>query len=542
MMFAIRASALGCALFAAFFSCSAQNSQQTPAKGQITTCAIDQALPTEGELALAKKDYPAAETFFRAAIKTDPASEDAHLGLVRALIGENNVTGARTEADAMLAQHPHSAVAEVAVGEADFRAADFDGSSQHITQALKDNSCEGRAAAGAARIWGVNAFFAKEARFLDAAHRFRPNDELIRRDWIETLPRKERAAELAKYLGETHALSNEDRTDYTNAEEHLKARRPGECRITSKADKVRIPFKPVFGESTRPTAYGLDVSFNGKNRRMQIDTGASGIVLTAGAAKRLGLEPEYRIKSSGVGDEGKVGSYLSHVASIRIGDVEVSDCMVEVLEKAKMDVDGLIGIDVFDRWLVTLDYPDAELRLEPLPARPGSNPAPALNSLAAGAGDSDDEHPPQDRYIAPEMQDWLRVVRIDHELLLPAQLNRGPFHYLMADTGASESTFAPSFAKEAGKIYDNPYVRFSGISGEVKKVYRIDNAELTFGTLRLPPNSFSVFDITSVSHETGAEVSGFVGLPTLSRLTISIDYRDNLMQLKYDPKKDYRRF
>jgi hypothetical protein len=81
-----------------------------------------------------------------------------------------------------------------------------------------------------------------------------------------------------------------------------------------------------------------------------------------------------------------------------------------------------------------------------------------------------------------------------------------------------------------------------GISGEVKKAYRIDGATLQFGQLRLPPSSYSAFDITGISHDTGVEVSGLIGLPTLSRLTIVIDYRDNLMQLKYDPKRDMQLF
>ena len=38
------------------------------------------------------------------------------------------------------------------------------------------------------------------------------------------------------------------------------------------------------------------------------------------------------------------------------------------------------------------------------------------------------------------------------------------------------------------------------------------------------------------------EVSGLLGLPTLSRLTISIDYRDNLIQMKFDKAMDYRLF
>jgi len=48
--------------------------------------------------------------------------------------------------------------------------------------------------------------------------------------------------------------------------------------------------------------------------------------------------------------------------------------------------------------------------------------------------------------------------------------------------------------------------------------------------------------MTNISHDESVEVSGLVGLPTLSRLTITVDYRDNLIQLKYDPKHDVQRF
>jgi len=85
----------------------AQAATPAPTAPAKTTCKVDLSSPSDGELALAKRDYATAETFFRAAIKTDPASEDAHLGLVRALIGKNDVSGARTEAETMLMRNPH---------------------------------------------------------------------------------------------------------------------------------------------------------------------------------------------------------------------------------------------------------------------------------------------------------------------------------------------------------------------------------------------------------------------------------------------------
>jgi hypothetical protein len=140
------------------------------------------------------------------------------------------------------------------------------------------------------------------------------------------------------------------------------------------------------------------------------------------------------------------------------------------------------------------------------------------------------------------MADWLHVARIGHQLLLPAHLNGGPLHFMIADTGAAKTVLSIAFAQEAGKLTTESDVHFTGISGRVRKVYRIDGAVLQFGQLLLPPSSIASFDISNISHDTGVEVSGLVGLPTLSRLTITIDYRDNLIQLKYDPKHDPHRF
>ena len=174
---------------------------------------------------------------------------------------------------------------------------------------------------------------------------------------------------------------------------HLKVRHPGECRITSAAASTRLHMEPVFGAHTYPVAFGLDVSFNHVKRRMQIDTGASGILLTQSAARALKLTPEFRLKTGGVGDEGDVDSFLAHVQSIKIGDTEISDCMVEVMGKGHLDVDGLIGMDVFSRWLVTLDYANAEARLAPLSPRPSSSDATQPASLD---GTGDETHPRTD--------------------------------------------------------------------------------------------------------------------------------------------------
>jgi hypothetical protein len=47
------------------------------------------------------------------------------------------------------------------------------------------------------------------------------------------------------------------------------------------------------------------------------------------------------------------------------------------------------------------------------------------------------------------------------------------------------------------------------------------------------------YDNTMLARTTGVEISGLIGFPTLRELIISIDYRDNLVHVVYDPKHGF---
>ncbi|MES2391405.1 MAG: retroviral-like aspartic protease family protein [Acidobacteriota bacterium] len=496
---------------------------QTPsaAKAATRSCTVDHTEPTSGERALASRNYGAALTFYQAALAADPTSDEAHLGLVRALAGQDKTADALADAASNLTQHPSSALAEVASAEAAYRKADFESMRLHAISALKLNPCEARAVAVEARFFTLIAHFATAARLLAQAHQLRPGDELIRRAWINSLPPSHRLDEISQYLANAKTISDNDRRLLTLEQTHLTASHPGECRIVSNPGSTKIPFIPIFGDNMHPVAYGLEVAFDGKKRRMEIDSGASGITLSPEAAKRLGLTPELHGRIGGIGDEGAVGSFTTHVASIQIGNVQLADCMVEVLQKSRLDIDGLIGPDVFGRWLATLDFPDRELDLKPLPPLP---PSPT----------NDDETLPHDAIVPPHMEDWLHFARIGHNILIPTSVNNGPIHYMIVDTGAADTIFSLRYAKEAGKVGSDEDREFKGLSGKVAQNYTTGMVRMQFGNFAIPPYSYPAFNIDNASHGTGVEVSGFIGLPTLSLLAITIDYRDNLMQLKYD--------
>ena len=111
--------------------------------------------------------------------------------------------------------------------------------------------------------------------------------------------------------------------------------------------------------------------------------------------------------------------------SIKIGDLEFQGCYVDVVDrKSALEDDGLIGADVFEDFLVDLDFPDAKFKLSPLPPIP-DQPRKRL-SLQSEA--SSDAHL-HDRYVPPEMKNYSQVFRIGHALLIPTSVNETPYRF-----------------------------------------------------------------------------------------------------------------
>ena len=95
--------------------------------------------------------------------------------------------------------------------------------------------------------------------------------------------------------------------------------------------------------------------------------------------------------------------------------------------------DGLIGADVFEDFLVDINFPEEKLKLSELPKRPGegdpelalkndddSEDQDSLSQAEAGAQEAKSKKRapgPQDRYIAPEMRSFTPVYRFGHNLL-----------------------------------------------------------------------------------------------------------------------------
>ena len=222
--------------------------------------------------------------------------------------------------------------------------------------------------------------------------------------------------------------------------------------------------------------------------------------------------------------------------SIKIGGLEFQDCDVQVLSKGADDGDGLIGGDVFGQFLLTLDFPGHTLKLDPLPARPDDVADKTAPSLQTGV--SSGEETLEDSYRDASMKNWSGVWRSGHDLIVPVRLNeKGPWKLFIIDTGSQLDLISPEAAREVGKVSKGADVDITGISGKVKKEYTTAPMKLYFGGLVAPNNGLVAIDTSRLSNEAGIELSGFIGAPTLHQLTVSIDYRDNLMHFTYDPSR-----
>jgi predicted aspartyl protease/Flp pilus assembly protein TadD len=509
------------------------------------TCTVNSFAPNPAETALNKGDFAPAEVLFRALLAKSADNEAAHEGLVRALLAQNKVDDAARDAEAWATAAPASSMALTAMGDVRLRQGDPRAAFIQFQKAAVADLCNARAYYGMAVVDGLAGFHASSKRLIEQAYKLHPTDDDINSAWIDTLPRKERLAKWADYAEHSDQISEENRAKLKTSLEKESLYHASDCRMAPASPReATVPMTAVMDGPNHFVGWGLDVKFNGKGRRLQIDTGASGITISRAAAMFLGIQRQDATQTGGIGDKAKVRTSVTHVASVKIGGIEFTNCPVEILEKwSVLDSDGLIGGDVFDASLLTLDFPKHELRIAPLPERPGEK---KVEPTSPDPADDDEIVEPHDPYIAPGMEKWQRVYRYRHDLIMPTGLvdtkrikddSAWKDKLFILDTGAESNLISPAAAREVTKVSRDDSMEIRGIQGEVDKVYEAGKFTLAFAGLRLDSPSMTSIDTTKISHDDGVDISGFIGAPALTQLVLHIDYRDNLVWCEYTSKK-----
>jgi len=520
-----------------------------------------------------KGDFDAALAKYQEILKAHPQSPDAYAGEVRVYLKQKKVDLAAQTADQALAQSNHGRI-RVARGEVWFRQGKILEADKEWVEVANSGYPEARAFLGLARVRNALAMYKTAKKMIDRAHELDPDDPDIQDEWMSTLSRSERVRYLETTLAGDNNWDPDRRADVASYLEYLKGRakrKSSPCRLVSKVTATETPLVPLLEDPKTLRGFGLTVSLNGHKSSLMLDTGASGILVKRSIAEHAGISKITETKVMGIGKKGRRDAYVGIADSIRIGNLEFQDCPVEVMESRSVaGEDGLIGADVFQDFLVDIDFPNEKLRLSQLPKRPGetgqslalknsedddsdgSGPPDESDSAhgkpvtstaeapapSSGPPSSAPKSPgPQDRYIASEMKSYTPVLLFGHDLLVPTSIGKVPSKLFILDTGSLVNFISPAAAREVTKVHTEGDVTVEGISGRVDKVYTANKAVLQFGRLRQENQDITAFDTTPISDDLGTEVSGFLGFVMLRMLEIKIDYRDALIDFQYDAQR-----
>ena len=470
-----------------------------------------------------------AEAAFKALVDKDPTLADAHAGLVRCLLSTNQVEEADGAAKKALAALPSSAVVHAAVGDVAFRSGNFADAEKEYRAALKIDTNSARGLYGMGRMFHMVSLNKKAKETFALAHQLDPEDSQITRRWLDTLPYAEQLEQFKKMDMDADEKVNGQRllTALSGKKPWVlvSAIKPMEIKMPHYGRKVEYTYDIDRSPTTISTGFGLQVKFNDRaSADLLLDTGAGGIIIGRKLAERAGAIKIADTWIGGIGDKGGVESYQAWIDKINIGGLEFHNCVVTVSSKNDIvDDAGLIGADVFDQFLITLDFHQEKMLLAPLPKNPS-------------AGAEDDKW--QDRYIAPEMQGFTKFYRFYHDMVVPVVVNDKAAGNFILDTGAQFNSMSKRLASQVTKATAEDDYRIHGVSGSVQQVLTGRKAILQFAKMRIESHDLPVFSLDNTSANEGTEIAGLIGIKVLVQMKMTIDYRDGLVNLEvYEFKK-----
>jgi len=449
-------------------------------------------------------DFRAAANAYRKVVDAKPSAE-AYAGLVRSLLKADDVKTAEESSQKALAAFPESAIIHAVRGDVYYRRGLVPQADDEYKAALKlDDKCA-RAWLGQGKVDAVYVRRSQSKTAIAKAHDLDPDDSDAFYEWAIRLPYPENVAALERHLAEFHNDPEEERheREYKDFVKALAGRRTWIPAREVERTEMKMEALTV-GAHFVLRGYGIRARLNDRATvTLLVDTGSSGITITRKLAEKIGASKLAEQALEGVGKSGPAVGYKAWVDKVVIGDLEFHDCFVQATPREIAEVDGIIGMDVFSQYLVTLDLPARKLRLEPMPAR--SNDGEPAHSEA-----------------------FSQAFSIGHFLLLPAEVGKKASGLFVIDSGSNANTISPELARSIPEMraFNSP---MSGASGVVNSAFIADDAMLRFAKISRN-DRISTLDLHSVSKDLGIEVSGQIGFSAMQDMKLTIDYRDGLVR------------
>lgn len=499
----------------------------------LATAPVVIAQTTAASLASAERLYQTgsfdqAADEYREIVAQEPKNLAAQRGLVRALLkGEHPDEAAETAVKAITLA-PHDAPLMVLLGDVYFRQARFDAANMLYLSALTADPNSATAYAGLGRLMLTESNDRQAMHDFSHACSSNPTDISILLSCARMAKDPARKmALLERYLA---AAPHNDPDGLRGANEAIKIEQflagrktficSGPERGSIKLDSVR------YGPETM-RGLRIPISLNGRKRVwVMLDTGAGGdLLLNRRVADKLGVKPLTASEVKGLGGSGSEGAHVGWVDLIRVGDFEFRNCLVEYSDKNfEGDTDGLLGPQIFSRYLVSINYPESKLDLSPLPP---------IHPMKLAGGDSADV---PNGIIPDGFEHFTRVRKFGGHLLIHTGVNGLNGSYFLVDTGAQMNLISERLAHRLGGL-DVSHHFIQGVSGRLTTVYQAKGqVTLRFADFEQTVDGLTAVDLDDWSKTMGVEVSGIIGQPILRYLTLVIDYRDGLVDFVYDKK------
>jgi hypothetical protein len=105
------------------------------------------------------------------------------------------------------------------------------------------------------------------------------------------------------------------------------------------------------------------------------------------------------------------------------------------------------------------------------------------------------------------------------------------------DTAITDSAVSPAAAYELTTGHKDLKFEDRGLKAKWNVISLTGDNLLNFAGVSLKESPVYPFDTSRFTDDSGMEISGMVGLKTLSHMAIHIDYRDGLLKFDYDPTR-----
>ena len=385
-----------------------------------------------------------------------------------------------------------------AFGDNLYRTSHFEDAASAYTRALEMEPRNIVALLGMGKIASLLSDHANAAKHFSAAYQAAPlNPDVILAYAGVVEDRAARTILLRNFLTLTaRSAASDSRIDDVRA--RLRVEEQLGSRVLSRLESAYETYRiPLANLRSGGLVLGARLN-NGRELRLIVDTGATGIVLNAAAASDLQLEYFAPAALAGFGTQAPVSARVALAATLRAGKLQMSNVLVNVGDgELVQSADGVVGLDIFKDFLIQLDARSRNLQLTPF--------APTSSNECIGC---------------------VRANRLGHLLLVRGSVNGATEGYFILDTGSPNTIVSKRLVPPS----THTQVAF-GIQGPQSVAFPPVPVSLRVGAQHILDFQSAAMDTAEISARNGTEIAGAIGYSVLRDLNLLVDYQHGFVKL-----------